>query len=434
MSELAAKTHYARPSSHARKPSTSTKRLCPTGHNLQAEMSLPHSFTSHYVWAGSGWAPRYTDTPERHGQLGDPSFPPSWRPPNPRTSNPCSPPRPSYGANSTNYKLRYHNKWTNPNSFSSHWAWHSVHTGQKKTLVNTIQQVTHQQLLSSLSTNTIQKAILISQTAQNTGAHLQQPNSEAYEADDRCFQVSLARRLMLPHPAASHSANTSTIINYTVRSVKAVGGVDQRHSALARCLADLITTHTSIKAHIEQSIPGLTHTNQNGQTELARMDIVVALRVNTYYIDTAIVTPFSSNVNLITATSARPGYMAKREEKKNNRQIPPHQPGSSHPQGGRDTTPENSSNTSTTTRTTHQQPSLTPGRPSRPHYTTAFPNNSFEQSLRDRLDPCPTHATSFHHPRFPALVATHATLAHMRFPPAAANSRSIQLSLLLRSV
>ena len=49
---------------------------------------------------------------------------------------------------------------------------------------------------------------------------------------------------------------------------------------------------------------------------MARMDIVVALRGITYYIDTAIVSPFSSSVSLMTAASARPGYMAKREEKK----------------------------------------------------------------------------------------------------------------------
>ena len=29
-----------------------------------------------------------------------------------------------------------------------------------------------------------------------------QPNSEACEAEDRCFRVSIARRLMLLHPAA----------------------------------------------------------------------------------------------------------------------------------------------------------------------------------------------------------------------------------------
>ena len=97
---------------------------------------------------------------------------------------------------------------------------------------------------------------------------------------------------------------------------KSGGGVDQRHSALARCLADLITTHTGAKARIEQSLPWLTHTNSNGQTEMARMDIVVALRGLTCYIDTAIVAPFSSNIGLMTAASGRPGFMAKREEKK----------------------------------------------------------------------------------------------------------------------
>ena len=61
------------------------------------------------------------------------------------------------------------------------------------------------------------------------------------------------------------------------------------------------------------------------------MDIVVELRGNTYYIDTAIVTPFSSNAGLISAASGRPGYMAKREEKKNFDRYPPHQPGPSDP-------------------------------------------------------------------------------------------------------
>ena len=144
----------------------------------------------------------------------------------------------------------------------------------QKALVNMIQQTTHQQLLASLSTNPIQKAILLSQTAQNTGAHLQQPNSEAYEADDRCFQVSLARRLMLVHPAASHPTNISpTCPNVSAAkrtcacpidphqlhcmTCRSGGGVDQRHSALARCLADLSTAHTGTKAYIERSLPGL---------------------------------------------------------------------------------------------------------------------------------------------------------------------------------
>ena len=141
--------------------------------------------------------------------------------------------------------------------------------GTQKVLVNTIQQVSHtNSSFTCLSTNNIQKAILISPTAKNTGPHLQQPSSEAYEADDRCFQVSLARRLMLPHPAASHAANilptcpnvsaakrtcACPIDDYQLHCMicKSGGGVDQRHSALARCHAYLITTHTGTKAYIE---------------------------------------------------------------------------------------------------------------------------------------------------------------------------------------
>ena len=52
------------------------------------------------------------------------------------------------------------------------------------------------------------------------------------------------------------------------------------------------------------------------------MDIVFNLYGQTYYIDTAVVTPFSANLGLMTAASARPGHMAKREEKKNSIGIP----------------------------------------------------------------------------------------------------------------
>ena len=82
--------------------------------------------------------------------------------------------------------------------------------GTRKTLVNAIQRTLHKQLVDSHVDNPIQNAILLlSQTAKNTAAHLQQPNSEAHEADDRCFQVSLARRLMLTHPAANDPTNIS---------------------------------------------------------------------------------------------------------------------------------------------------------------------------------------------------------------------------------
>ena len=46
------------------------------------------------------------------------------------------------------------------------------------------------------------------------------------------------------------------------------------------------------------------------------MDIVFDLYGRTHYIDTAVVTPFSSNAGLIATVSTRPSCMAKREEKK----------------------------------------------------------------------------------------------------------------------
>ena len=225
--------------------------------------------------------------------------------------------------------------------------------GSQKALVKTIQQTTHQQLLANLSTNPIQKAILRSQTAKNTGAHLQQPNSEAYEAD-RCFQVTLARRLMLVHPAASHATNISpTCPNVSAAkrtcacpidthqlhcmTWKSGGGVDQRPSALARCLADLIATHTGTKAYIEQSIPGLAQPTQPGQTEGARMDIVVELRGNTYYIDTAIVTPFPTMLASYLPPAAAQATWPNAKKRKSSTDTLPHQPGPIHPRVHRET-------------------------------------------------------------------------------------------------
>ena len=157
----------------------------------------------------------------------------------------------------------------------------------------------------------------------NTGAHLQQPDSEAHEADDRCFQVSMARRLMLAQPAAALATNISpTCPNVSAAKrvctcpidlhqlhcivCKSGGGVDQRHSALARCLADLVTTHTGVKVHFEQTLPGLPREpHPRAQPEGARMDIVFNLHGQTYYIDTAVVTPSSANAGLI-ATARHP--------------------------------------------------------------------------------------------------------------------------------
>ena len=93
-------------------------------------------------------------------------------------------------------------------------------------------------------------------------------------------------------------------ISSTALVCKSGSGVDQRHSALARCLADLVTAHTGAKVHSEQTIPGsITGAPAGAQPEGARTDIVFNLRGHTC-------------AGLISAVSSRPGYMAKPEGKK----------------------------------------------------------------------------------------------------------------------
>ena len=94
------------------------------------------------------------------------------------------------------------------------------------------------------------------------------------------------------------------------------GGVDRRHAAVARCLADVIQSHSGAKVFIEQEVPALTRV-VNGQSEHARMDLVCNLNGTVTYLDVSIVAPFSCNPSLVSAASTRPGLMAKRAEKKN---------------------------------------------------------------------------------------------------------------------
>ena len=57
-----------------------------------------------------------------------------------------------------------------------------------------------------------------------------QPSSEACETEDRCFRVSVARRLMLPHPAAPNA------------------------EVLIAGMQDVIQSHNGAKVFIEQDV------------------------------------------------------------------------------------------------------------------------------------------------------------------------------------
>ena len=152
---------------------------------------------------------------------------------------------------------------------------------------------------------------------------------------------SVARRLMLPHPVAANPADVvqfcpnksaaGVICNkpldpklHHCYGCRYGGGVDRRHAALARCLADIIHSHSGVKVYIEQEVPALTRV-VNGQTEHARMDLVFNLHGSITYLDVSIVAPFSCNPSLVAAASTKPGLMAKRAEKAKFDRYPTHQ-------------------------------------------------------------------------------------------------------------
>ena len=80
---------------------------------------------------------------------------------------------------------------------------------------------------------------------------------------------------MLPHPVA---ANPADVVQFCPNKSAACvicnkpldpklhhcygcrygGGVDRRHAALARCVADVIQSHSGVKVFIEQEVPALT--------------------------------------------------------------------------------------------------------------------------------------------------------------------------------
>ena len=68
-------------------------------------------------------------------------------------------------------------------------------------------KTTQKKQVSTIQKTYTNNAILLSQYTSHTGAHLMQPSSEAYEAEDRCFLVSVARRLMFPHSAVADPAD-----------------------------------------------------------------------------------------------------------------------------------------------------------------------------------------------------------------------------------
>ena len=205
---------------------------------------------------------------------------------------------------------------------------------------------------------------------------------------------------MMPHPAA---ANAAVVVQFCPNSSAAGvicnkpvdpqqhhcngcrygGGVDLRHAAVGRCLADVIQSHSGAKVFIEQEVPALTRV-VNGQSEHARMDLAFNLNGSVTCLDVSIVAPFSCSPSLVSAASTKPGLMAKRAEKNSTGiRTSTSFKSSLRQQVGLAHLPGNSLATSCEMPTSRHEPSGTPGPPSKVSSTVPSPNNNSRPPLRD---------------------------------------------------
>ena len=130
----------------------------------------------------------------------------------------------------------------------------------QKQIVEAINKNRHKELLAKA--NIVEKAILRSSAAPNSGAFLNVPGSDSYKKHEKPYQVAIMRRLMLDSPAETNdnctTKNCPNILRDgrvcgAVMDKKAIhatickfgGGVVQRHDAVVRCLADIIQSTTA---------------------------------------------------------------------------------------------------------------------------------------------------------------------------------------------
>ena len=202
----------------------------------------------------------------------------------------------------------------------------------QKKRVTTIQRHFHKQLLESLTTSPVDRAVLLSQSTSHTGAQRMQPSSEAYEAEDRCFRAAVARRLLLPRPAAANSAGVvRTCPNKSAASpiCTKLADVQQHHccgcrygggvAGVPRWPGAQQTRH----AHTVGSSSSHPH-REGAAGARAKRPCFESQRSPPRTWDVAIVAPLSSNLALVAAASTRPGHMAKRAQST-------HQPCPFHP-------------------------------------------------------------------------------------------------------
>ena len=198
------------------------------------------------------------------------------------------------------------------------------HKATQKKRVTTIQRHFHKQFSNSLTDTLAEQAILLSQSTSHTGAHLMQPRSEAYEAEDRCFRVLVARRLILPHPAAFNAQTkvrrVSSATNQWMRNsiIATAVGAEEVLTAGLHLWGDALQTsftHTvaprcsSNRKYLPSPVFSTDRLNMLGwvlsltSTARSRMWMCLLLLL------------FSCNPSLVSAANTKPGLMVKRAGK-----------------------------------------------------------------------------------------------------------------------
>ena len=97
----------------------------------------------------------------------------------------------------------------------------------------------------------------------------------------------------------------------------------RRHDAIRDRLATFLAQDLGAAVHREQSIPELTYTDKRGVAHPARMDLVVTLpgSKSPDLLDITVVSPWSADAGLATASAARDGAAAEKAEDRKRRRY-----------------------------------------------------------------------------------------------------------------
>ena len=158
------------------------------------------------------WALQFNATRLPHGARGSRSSPRSWQQPSHRKQTLSSGQHHDNELNEHDFEPPSPYKWNKPTfQLKPLGAALRLKTIQKKQ-VSTIQRNIHKQFYNSLTDTPSEQAILLSQSTSHTGAHLMQPSSEAYEAEDRCFRVLRGQEIDASAPGRRQRCRCGTVL------------------------------------------------------------------------------------------------------------------------------------------------------------------------------------------------------------------------------